>query len=391
MIEMRATSLAGSMANEADCRAYLSANCPNVWSLLNQGARKCLPPGLVEYLSPPNAAIGKSWLAVADKHIELLVGACGLRIVGDAYRRDLSGVATERQLAELLCEIMLCSEAAKLSSTVCLRPDSGKGTACDVSFQLSGVIVFGEAKRYEDNWPPTDEEPAKPIMRSLVKAPLGAKPQESARPRSMDLRSKLQNVPCQFPDGTLNLLFIFHSSLGESPEYIQQTLFGEHTVFLKSDQVALEEDGLFASEEWRAVSGCCLSKVLPGGELICPVIWENPRALVPIPTPVRAALDRLNFPACGKRWLWILIATLIYSTVFNWKSAYQGNFFIHFLPSLITTFAYLLLVPALLAGAGAGIDRLMKLKRSSTAFLRAFTIWWLIIGFFLMVGNLMER
>jgi hypothetical protein len=214
--------------------------------------------------------------------------------VGDAYRRDISGVATERQLAELLCEIALCAAVAKLSSTVRLRPDSGKGTACDVSFQLSGVAVFGEAKRYEDNWPPTDEEPAKPIIRSLVKAPLGAKPQESARPRSMDLRSKLQNVPGQFPEGTLNLLFIFHLSLGESPEYIQQALFGEHTFFLKSDQVALEDDGLFASEEWRAVSGCCLSRILPDGEVICPFMWENPRALVPIPTSVRAALDQLK-------------------------------------------------------------------------------------------------
>lgn len=166
------------MTNEADLRAWLSTSCPNVWSLLNQQARRVLPWGLVEYLSPLDqetiealsAAFpafdpdylhklaedyveqGRANLAFADKLIQELITACGSKAVGDAYRRDLSGVSTARQLAELLCEITLCASVSKRSSTLRLRPQSGKGTHCDVSFQLAGSTVYGEAKRYEDSW-----------------------------------------------------------------------------------------------------------------------------------------------------------------------------------------------------------------------------------------------
>jgi hypothetical protein len=110
----------------------------------------------------------------------------------------------------------------------------------------------------------------------------------------MDLYSKLQKVPGQFPDGTLNFLFLFHPSLAGSKRYIQQALFGEGTFFMPPKDLCLSEDGLFATEDWRAVSGCCFSRIEPEGNLVCPVVWENPRAFVPIPVPVRMALDRLK-------------------------------------------------------------------------------------------------
>src|SRR5262245_41792390 len=43
-----------NVADEARVRNWLSENCPHVWSLLNNRARKQLPPGLLEYLSPPS-------------------------------------------------------------------------------------------------------------------------------------------------------------------------------------------------------------------------------------------------------------------------------------------------------------------------------------------------
>ena len=318
-------------------KAWLQSECPTLWSILNKKAQYNLPPGIVEYLSPMppseqqqrlndllSASLdseesdfeweqfrkncisyvhklseigekeGRKNLQVFEKHLQRLVSFCSLKELGDAYRRDLSGVGTETQLAQYLCEITLAASLTALSPTLSLRPPSGKATFCDVRFQLAACTVYGEVKRYEDTWA---LDWGKPPMRSLVKAKPGAKPQESARPRAMDLVSKLCEVPRQFPDGTLNLVFVFHpSAIGEDQRYLQQALFGESTFFDKPDDVTLKEDGLFATKEWRAISACCLSKVLADGTLVCRVVWENPhpRALVPVPKAVRAALDRLK-------------------------------------------------------------------------------------------------
>lgn len=277
------------MFNEDDLRNWLSSTCPNIWGLLNLRARKSLPKGLHDYLNHKNANMARNYIKVAERLIGDLISTCGSKRVGDAYRRDMSGVSTATQLAEYFCEIAFCAAVGRLSSTLCLRPKSGKGTSCDVSFQLAGATVYGEAKRYKDSLLLTGHP-----MRSLVKAPGGRKPHGSARPWHMDLISKLRDVPRQFPDGTLNLLFIFNRSLDDSFRCIQQALFGEHTFFIKPDQVSLEEDGLFAKEEWRAISGCCFSSIPQDGSLICPVIWENLRALVPILPQIRAVLDQLN-------------------------------------------------------------------------------------------------
>lgn len=308
------------MGGEDHLKSWLEDNCPNLWSLLNEEARKVLPQGLREYLSPPSAlyldqirekfpefdqeyldqiaesraAQGKENLVLADQPIKELIASCGSKTVGDTYRRDLSGVGSEKQLAELLCEITLCVAISKLSTPPPhLRPQSGKGTYCDVSFQLAGSTVYGEAKRYEDTWF-SDLDPKRPDKRSLVKASPGTKPQGSTRPRAMDLVSKLRDVPRQFPQKTVNLIFIFHSSIGDSHRYLQQALFGDGAFFDDPANVNLTDDGLFATEEWRAISGCCLSRVLPDSALVCPVIWGNPRAFVPLPAAVRAALDCLK-------------------------------------------------------------------------------------------------
>lgn len=277
-------------------QSWLQANCPTFWSILNQNAKRCLPPGIVEYMSEGNREIieeGRRWLQIAEKHLVALVTVCGSKAVGDAYRRDLSGVSTGKQLAELLCEVALCASVSKLSPMPPrLRPPSGRGTYCDISVQLNGFTVFGEAKRYEDTWF-SDLDPARPESRSLVKAPLGDKPHENSKPRYMDLSSKLKDVPRQFPAGTINLLFIFHSSPGDSRGYVQQALFGENTRSMKPDEVDLEPDGLFSTEEWQVVSGCYLTQVSTHGALVFPVTWDNPNADVPIPEAVHFVLDQI--------------------------------------------------------------------------------------------------
>ena len=281
------------MANPAAPITWLQCECPYVWSLLNKKAKRSLPLGIVEYLEKGSAderETGRHHLKIAEKHLLHLVNFCSFTPVGDAYRRDLSGVATTNQLAEVLCEIALCVSLSKLSPTLTLRPASGKGTSCDVSFQLAGFPVYGEAKRYEDNWP----KPQGPISRSIVKASPGMNPQRSVRPRFMDLYSKLQEVPGQFPERTLNFLFLFHPSLAKSKSYIQQALFGEGTFFIPPNGLSSSGNGLFATKEWQVVSGCCFSRIEPEGNLVCPVVWENPRAFVPIPVPVRTALDGLK-------------------------------------------------------------------------------------------------
>ncbi len=311
----------GNVVNQKSLQAWVEANCPTLWSLLKEKAKRHLPSGIVEYISPPSTEkqrqlaqaypgfgplyfyevgreeteTGRLNLQAAEKHLLALISICGLRVVEDAYRRDLSGVATETRLAELLCEIALCASLSKLSPTPPrLKPPSGKGTYCDVSVQLEGFTVYGEAKRYEDTWF-FNLDPARPESRSLVKGPPDDKPYESSRPRAMDLSSKLEDVPRQFPQGTLNVLFIFHQSPGgKSPNYIQQALFGDSTFFVEPDEVTLRPDGLFTTEEWKAVSGCSLTQVSTHGALLLPATWGNPNADVPIPEAVHFALGRLS-------------------------------------------------------------------------------------------------
>lgn len=299
------------MEDREDCQSWLQSNCPTFWSLLNESARRSLPLGIIEYIEEGGEAkvkISKTHLKNGEKSLLLLIKCCGLKDVQHAYRRDLSGIATAKRLSEFLCEVFLCSSLSKLSPKINLCPSSGKGTFCDVFFRLGDFNVYGEAKRYEDNWP---MEETKPSKRSIVKAKPGENIKEGVRPRYMDLFSKLQGVPNQFPEGTLNILFLFHPSMtGEAGRYIRQALFGEHEFFTKSGEPELHEDGLFALQDWSDISACCFSRIEPvEGNLQCIAVWRNPRAAEPIPTQVRAALDSLK-PKSDKSYERKLVALM---------------------------------------------------------------------------------
>jgi len=193
---------------EEAARAWLASTCRRVWGLLNYQARQALPPGLVDYFTTGDVKCGRQHLTFVDADVAVLDRGCGERDVGDAYRPDLSNVATEAQLAQHLCELSVAAALCRLAGSIRLRPRTGRGeTHSDFAVDLAGVLAYGEVKRYEDPW---FTKPGRPVTRgrSVVKSPPGTPIPEADRPRSMDLASKLREVPLQFPDGTLNVLFL---------------------------------------------------------------------------------------------------------------------------------------------------------------------------------------
>ena len=290
------------MADQNELKTWIRSNCPLFWSLLNPKGETGLPPDLIEYIgvgSPSEIETGRNNLATIERDLTDLRNICGWKTVCDNYRRDLSGVASENQVAEIFCEIALCACVGKLSGGLQLHPPTGKGTYSDCLFNIHGFDIYGEAKRYADPWPhiekPGDVLNAEvPYGRSIAKSPLGKKPNDTARPRSMDLRSKLRDVHRQFPEGTLNILFVCHPSLGEPKRYLTQAFFGDANFFNDEGSFILESNGLFYLNEWRNISACYLTSVIPETGVIFPSMWKNPRAQLDIPGSVLDAIENLH-------------------------------------------------------------------------------------------------
>jgi hypothetical protein len=289
-------------SHETSARAWLEATCPNVWTLLNARARRCLPPGLVAYLGPPAAEVGARHLHHANARVGDLFAACGERAVCDAYCRGLSGASTEEQLAEVLCELAVAVALSRIGRALELQPSAGHGrhgARCDFAVDLVGVHVFGEVKRYVDPWPGGENDLAE--GRALVAAP----PDEAAstrarRPRSMDLVSKLRDVPRQFPMDTINVLFVFHSGFGDNHRYLQAALFGDAWRDADPGELRRADPGsLFAAPAWAAISACYLAHLPLGAELSLSHHWLNPRARLQLPNEVRRVLDQLE-PQTGR-------------------------------------------------------------------------------------------
>jgi hypothetical protein len=108
----------------------------------------------------------------------------------------------------------------------------------------------------------------------------------------MDLRSKLHDVHRQLPDGTLNILFVFHHSMAESKRYLTQAFFGDANFFNDGESLVLESDGLFHLNEWRNISMCCLASIIPEIGVTFPSMWKNPRAQLEMPASVSVAIER---------------------------------------------------------------------------------------------------
>ncbi|MDO9533054.1 MAG: hypothetical protein Q7O12_13140 [Deltaproteobacteria bacterium] len=277
------------MMDQDKLKKWIETNCPVLWSLLNQRARRYLPTGLIEYISG-----GTIILNPIEDVLKDLESMCGSKSLEDNYRRDFSGVNSGTQVWDLFEEIALCSSLGKISDRIILRPPTGKGTYSDCLFSLKGFDIFAEVKRYPDPWPPiyrlgSARHEKKPNIRSISKSPLDEKPHDTARPRSMDLRSKLRDVHRQFPERSINILFIFHQSFGDSKRYLAQSFLGDSN-FFENGAYKLKEDGLFYDEEWRNISACCLSRLNSDSQVIFPFVWENPRAFMKLPKQVLESL-----------------------------------------------------------------------------------------------------
>jgi hypothetical protein len=299
------------MIDDTSLRDWLSNNCCDIWSLLHSQARRRLPHGFVEYLSPLSEAQldklvpknlpplpagfpslvqerqqhaqqrireGRQHLREANECVKRLIEVCGRKAVQDIYRQDLSNAATEDQLAECLCDIAFCAAVSALSSTPPrLRPPSGRlglNTRCDVQLQIAGIPVYGEVKRYPDPW---------------LRGPGAPAGKEELQP--IDLYSKLRKVPEQVPVGTVNLVFVLHSSFNKQ-ETLEQALLGWREDRLppaSPEPGPPKEAGLFAREEWRDISGCCLCQVTES-KLQLLYLWNNPHTHVPLPQAMHELL-----------------------------------------------------------------------------------------------------
>lgn len=293
------------MGSQSELKEWIQSNCPFFWSFLTKKAQTTMPKGLIQYVNfgtVPEIETSRNNLIAIEKYLTELKNFCGLKAVGDAYRKDLSGVDSVNRLAELFCEITLCASLAALSGNIKLHPATGKGTYSDCFFNFCGLNIFAEAKRYDDPWPHIekpgdDQKNDAPYRRSISQRPLAEKSSDLARPRSMDLRSKLRDVHRQLPDGTLNILFVFHHSLAESKRYLTQAFFGDSNFFNDEGQLVLESDGLFYLNEWRNISMCCLARFIPEIGVIFPSMWKNPRAQLGMPASVSDAIENVHSQA----------------------------------------------------------------------------------------------
>ena len=276
--------------NELDLQIWIRKNCPQIFGILNTKAKEQLPSGLADYIGDgPLSEIraGQKNLVSIEMAFTILIDKCGRTEVEHKYRRVLSNVKTVSQVRDRLFEIALCATLGEIFQNLKLSPETGKGTYSDCSCKQNGFDIYGEAKRYEDPWPIFKEPDNNsstiiPNPRSIFKAS-GEKPETAVRPRSMDLRSKLYDVHRQFPENTVNIIFVFHPSHGESKKYFRQAFFGDSNYFRDKSNLNLEEDGLFLLDEWKNISACCLTILKSDARVGFPFIWKNPHACVELP------------------------------------------------------------------------------------------------------------
>jgi hypothetical protein len=269
----------------------LQDNYPGLWSLLNKRAQASLPPGILEYLTKDGDQ-GRSWqsIEIPEKYINQLVRICGINTAVNAYRRDLSSVTNENAFLNFLYEIIACSSMAALTPGIGLRPKSGKGE-CDFSLPVEGVTVYGEVKRWPDNY--LLKNPSEPKKRLIFKLSADSVNNDTRMPRSMELYGKLIEATRQFSEGNINVIFLFTpTSVGDVLQPLQQALFGDINYSREADKVTLEDDGFFATEEGKVIGTCyacrldCYLEPNVRDIFLFPESWRNPNAIVPLPSSV---------------------------------------------------------------------------------------------------------
>jgi hypothetical protein len=239
-----------------EIREKIKNNFPSIWSILNIKAQNYLPDGILEFFFIPS---GFEAFKIPERHTKELIDFCGIQKVSRAYRRDVSGAEDVSCFLDYLHEIILCNFLSRLSTSIDFKPKTAHGTASDSAFQVGPYTIYGEIKHLIDRWF-MDQSPKRPHTRSLMKTAPGSNPLSCSKPRYMALQSKLEPVPRQFPDGTCNILFVFHSGFGEDEKYLSQALMGEQNIFQMVGREILYPDGLFALQGWTKISACYFAR-----------------------------------------------------------------------------------------------------------------------------------
>lgn len=277
---------------------------PHLWSLLKTSSKRTLPAALRDYISGPEAAVGEAHLNSLESSAAELVSILGYTEVAAAYRRDLSALTSEQQFAEFACELSICTALSRVAeaNSVRLRPAiPGQRKRPDIRAAFSRCEVFAEVKRYHDKGPGEvfadlaelkrhNDLPGRNRGENGRSIFLRTGPSLPAKPRMMALVSKLEDVPDQLPNNAINILFLFHSSFGESQRYIQQALFGETTFFDVPGSVTISDRAaLFARTDWRKVSAVAFVSYC-NNALHCQELWQNPQASVAIPDTIHPTI-----------------------------------------------------------------------------------------------------
>lgn len=272
----------------------LQKKYPGLWSLLNNKAQQKLPKGIIEYLNLPNYEIA-SWdsLQIPEKYINDLITICGIKNVADTYRRDLSSVSDENAFLDHIFEIIACSSMAALTLGIVLHPKSGKGE-CDFSLPVEGVTVYGEVKRWPDNY--LLKNISEPQKRLIFKPSADSVNSNIRIPRSMELYGKLIEATRQFSKGNVNVILLFTpTSVADVLEPLQQALFGDNNRFKENNRVTLEADGFFATTEAKVVAACYVCDLeIFTGVFVFRRSWQNPEAIVSLPSSVETLFKKYD-------------------------------------------------------------------------------------------------
>lgn len=264
--------------------SWISNNCPLIWSILNEQAKKSLPDGITEFLNSGSECeihTGRFLFLEIEKNVNQLSQKIIFSEISDKYRRDLSSVSTEQQLSELFAEIAVCSTISKIADNISLKPKTQDGKSTDFRAFISNNEIVGEVKRYEDNWLIKKKSSSQNIIkgRSIISSEDESIKQKTIIPRYIELFNKIKEVNKQLSANAINLIFLFHSSIGETEGYLKQVLFGENNFFLPSKEIVLETNSLYSKKEWNNVSALFLCKFGNSGFVDFYEVFINPNAI----------------------------------------------------------------------------------------------------------------
>jgi hypothetical protein len=259
-------------------KAWIEKECQLFWQMLNHKARLNVPKGIMEFLnsgSDSEIENGMKKFSIIEKYLKILNQKNKIDEIADKYRRDFSNVKSEKQLSEIFSEIAVCATISIISTEFCLKPVTRKSKHSDFKSIIESYEVYGEIKRFEDK--------KKFIARSILTKADNIAKQKTSIPRFVELFGKLEDVYKQLPLDSINIIFLFHFSFGETVKYVKQVLFGEANFFNKKENLALEPISLFSKNEWKNISAVCLCRLGENGLVEFYEIFINPNANKQLP------------------------------------------------------------------------------------------------------------